>query len=76
MRSNCEGGAKVGKTCEARFQCQDRANGTAERSRGYVAYDETADVLQGVKLEGPLEETKNIWETIALAANNCHNIAR
>ena len=44
---SCEGGAKVGKLCVARFQCPDGVNGTVERSRDYVAYDETGDVLLG-----------------------------
>ena len=36
-RLSCEGGAKVGKICEARFQSPDGVNGTVERSRDYVA---------------------------------------
>ena len=48
-RLNCEGGGKAGKICEARFECPDGVNGTFERSKDYVAYDETGDVFQGVE---------------------------
>ena len=44
---NCEGGGKGGKRSVARFQCPDGVNRTVERSRVYVAYDETGDVLRG-----------------------------
>ena len=47
----CEGGGKVGRICEDRFQCQGGVNGTFERSKDYVAYNETRDVVQGVERE-------------------------
>ena len=50
-RLNCEGGAKAGKIGEARFECPDGVNGTFERSKEYVAYDGTRDVVQGGERE-------------------------
>ena len=52
---NCEGGGKGGKIGEARFECPDGVNGTFERSKEYVSYDGTRDVLQGGERENTAE---------------------